>query len=130
MPELKWDEQDFLECLGVVPEVEEYETAYSYTVKSNGLTLLITVWQYESLIQLSLFREGQEKPITSFALVVRGPVEHRNEKWGEYLLLRSCVVVSSRFYYMNSGDVFEGDKYPHGLDVEIAAYPDLRITFA
>ena len=36
MPELKWDELDFLMCLEVVPETEEYGTEFIYEVKGGG----------------------------------------------------------------------------------------------
>lgn len=53
----------------------------------------------------------------------------RQEKWGDYLELTGCVVVSSRVYHLELGDVFDGRKYPRGLTVEISASPDIRIAF-
>src|SRR5689334_714935 len=85
MPELQWDELDFLECLETVPEVEEDGVWYSYNVIRGGHRLLVTVLPLESVVELSLFPEQAETPLVEFSLFVRGAIMHVNDKRGEYL---------------------------------------------
>ena len=54
MPQLDWDETDFLRCLEVAPVAEEPGTQHEYTVAKGGLVLRVNVWQYESVIALSV----------------------------------------------------------------------------
>lgn len=128
MPELSWNKIDFIECLGVMPESEEYETYFGYTVARNRLLLLITVRPYESVIELRLRRDNTSNDIISFALLVEGNAGFKSEKWGDYLLLTSCRVISDRFYYMReegAASVSQNTLF----NVEIAVDPDIRITF-
>ncbi len=128
MPELEWNEQDFIECLAVIPEVEdEYKVSHSYRVCRSGLCLSLIVRQIESMVQVSLSREGAEEPVMDFALAVRGPVRYRNEKWGEYLEFHDCLLVADRFSYLSTGDLFDRIQFPHGQILTIAVAPEIRI---
>lgn len=129
MPQLQWNAQDVLECLAVLPEVGEHEEYHSYTVEEQGLILLLTLWKYESVMQVILQQQGQEKPIISFALVVPGAVTRKKDRWGDYLLVQDCITVPDRFYYMNWLDVFDRDRYPYIQDVGIVPYPQILIRF-
>lgn len=130
MPELKWDETDFLECLEVIPQIEEYGTEHYYEVKKNGLILAVSVWQYESVIALSLLQEAGRIPITSFALVVRDRVRYIHDKRGEYLEFNDCVVVSNRFFGQETRkDIFDKTKFSDNLRLEISIKPNLQIKF-
>jgi hypothetical protein len=133
MPQLRWDQREVLECVGVVPETDEYDTYHSYTIEREGLKLLLTLWQFESVLQLSLYRGNQRDTILHMALAIRGPVQFKRTKryeWEEFLLFSDCVSVPNRFYYHKLGDVFDTDKFPYSFDVEVAFYPDIRISFA
>ena len=125
MPELQWDSQEFLEVLGEPSHLEEYGCSYSYSLARDGLSLLLTLWPYESVVHLSLYREGDERPIIGFALVIRGGVRRRREKWGEWLEFSDCVIVPDCFYYLKAEGAF--DTVAPGLAVELAVTPDLRI---
>ncbi|MCC2667569.1 MAG: hypothetical protein K0Q72_40, partial [Armatimonadetes bacterium] len=70
MPQLEWEELDFLECLEVVPETEEYGTYFSYRIEKVAHTLLLTVRPYDSVVQLSLTVASSETRLTEVALVV------------------------------------------------------------
>lgn len=41
MPQLDWNELDFLSFFAVEPAIEGYAVAYSYEVARNGLLLLL-----------------------------------------------------------------------------------------
>lgn len=50
MPQLKWDETEFIECLETLPTVEEHSVSHVFEIKKDGLILQLTVWQYESVV--------------------------------------------------------------------------------
>ncbi len=54
---LVWNEYDFIECLGVLPEVYEYETCHLYKVEKDDLRLELSVSQYDGDIFIELFQE-------------------------------------------------------------------------
>jgi hypothetical protein len=83
MPELIWDELDFLECLETVPEVEADGVWYSYDVTQSEHRLLVTVFPYESVVALTLCPEASETPLVEFTLYVRSAVRHINDKRGD-----------------------------------------------
>ena len=126
MTKLTWDETDFLVCLGVIPEIEDYGTSFCYTLERQGLVLILTVTPYEGVIELQLRRKDSNLNLVSLCLLVGGAVEYKCEKWGKYLQLPSCRIVTSRFYYQYERS---NDEIGHStlLDVEIIVDPDIRI---
>jgi hypothetical protein len=127
MPELKWNQYDFIECLGVLPEVEEYETNHFFKLEKDGLILEMTIWQYESLIAVSLIQKEAEKPFLTFFFVVRDEIKFRNDKESSYLEFIDSVIVPLRFYHLSQGDVFNKANYPTDISIELWTYPQLEI---
>ena len=130
MPELKWNELEVMECLAVLPEIEDYEVSHTYRLNDGTLALLVTFWQYESIAQFTLSRMETEEVVTSFALVIRDGVYYRNEKYGESLRFRDCVLIPTRFYIAGGfHNVFDAGLYPKGIDMELFARPTIRLLF-
>ena len=130
MLELNWNELEVMECFAVMPEIEDYETSHTYLLNDGLLALLITFWQYESTVQFTLSRLATEEVVTSFALVVRDGVYDRNEKYGEFLQFRDCVLTPSRFYMeQDMDDVFDTGLRPKGIDMDLYARPTIRLLF-
>jgi len=140
MPQLEWNDNDFALCLEVMPEVDEHRVEYIYTVKKDGLVLTVTVWQYESVIGLSLRAPGVDAPAMEFALYVRGPATYMDEKWGEYLRLSDCVIAPSNFHHFEQVEVDAREeavyrdtdhlytpKSRYGFTVSVAVQPHIRI---
>jgi hypothetical protein len=128
MPQLAWNDLDFLECLGVEPEVLDYLVSHNYTLVRNGLRLLITVWQFESVIQFSMFRESAEVPFCSFACFVRGRVRHVDDQRGDFLEMQDCIIGPNRFWYMSAGDPFDPKRFPVGVNLQVSVVPDIQIN--
>jgi hypothetical protein len=127
MAELTWDKTDFLVCLGVLPEIEDYETSFSYRVERFDLVLSIVMRPYESIVELQLQRKGSTAHLLDLSLlVVGGNVEYKCEKWGNYLQLPACRIVTNRFHYRYERDAMSID-YSTLLTVEITVDPDIRI---
>jgi len=133
MPELDWEPLDFLQCLGAAPETNEgdidWDGDWVYEVKQSGTILKLVIWPYDSVVAVSLMLDDQAKPVTSFTVVIRRPVHYKNEKWGEYLVFPECVIVPSRYYSSQYNHVFDKDKYPQRVDMELSVYPTIRVEF-
>ena len=66
---LVWNQYEFIECLGVVPEIEEDEIAHYFKVSKDGLRLELSVFQYDGDVYLDLYREGVEPSIFKMRLI-------------------------------------------------------------
>jgi hypothetical protein len=128
MPELQWDELDFLECLGVVPEEGEYGTSYAYKLERNGLRLELSLWPFESMAGFSLYRETDALALFTFALAVRGNIRRVNDKRGDYLEFTNCIVVADRFSYLTIGNPFDRERFAAGTTLELFINPDIRFS--
>lgn len=60
---LSWNEHDFVECLGVLPEVSEDHVSYLFRIEKDGLCLELTVFPYDGGVYIDIYRSGIEKPI-------------------------------------------------------------------
>lgn len=129
MPQLQWNELDFLDCFGVEPTAEEYAVSHNYEIARDGLRLLLTVWQLESVIQASVFRDKSDDALFTFAAYVRGEARFINDKRGRYIEVDDCVIAPNRFWYNQAGDVFDQERFPCSVTVIIAVDPDIHIAF-
>jgi hypothetical protein len=129
MPQLQWEELDFIECLDEIPEVEDNQISHSFKVVQERLTLALKVWQYESVVHIALYDSVTGRLVTEFTLFVRGSVSHEKYQRAEYLMLRDCIVAPSRFHYINAGDVFDIDKWTFGLTVCVYVKPQISVRF-
>ncbi len=130
MPQLDWDPTDFIECLEVLPETNEFETEQFFKVQRDGLSLLVSVWPLESVVYLDLQRVGSETSIIGLALFVRGRIECVKEKDLEYLRLHNALPTPSRFSYMDfEEDIHSVDSLSYGLTVRLQVKPDIQVEF-
>lgn len=125
MPELKWNEYDFVECLGVLPEIDDYNTGHHFKVERNDLILEMSVWQHESLIALSLYQTEKRNSFLTVWFVVRGKIQYINDKRGSFLEFNDFFIVKNRGYYIEEGDVFEEPKFPMKLNIELTIEPEI-----
>lgn len=130
MPELKWNQYDFIECFGVLPIYEEeYDVFTLFEVKRENLKLELSVWQHESLFSISLFQNKEENPFIRFYFVVRDKVRFINDKRGRYLEFSDCIIVESRFYYIETGELFNNNSFPRHLNIELIVDPKIVVKF-
>jgi hypothetical protein len=127
MPELKWDETDFLDFFEVEPQYDEFFTSYSYEVERGPLRLLFTVWPIESTAQASLFHGKQEKPLFSIAAYVRGEARLIKEPQQRRLDLEDCIIAPSRFWYIEAGNMFDRVRFPVSVTMSMTVDPELSI---
>jgi hypothetical protein len=97
MPQLIWDESDFISCLEVLPEVEEYGISHHFTVKKDGLRLELTVYQLDSDIYITLYRDGIETALISFQITQCSGTRYVNDDRGEFLEFAPSQVFGDRY---------------------------------
>ena len=129
MPNLKWDETDFLVCLETIPEIEEYEVSHSYKVTKSGITLSLKVWQHESIVEIALINNNDGNEITSFAIFINGTIQLKTIKEAEYLTFSDSIVIPSRFSYLDLGGIDNLETGQIGYDVYISIKPTIQVTF-
>lgn len=129
MPQLRWDDIDFLDFFAVEPAVEDYGASHSFEVERNGIRLLFTLWQLESVIQASLFRGQSDNALFTFAAYVRGEARVINDVRGRYIDFENCIIAPSRFWYIQAGNPFDQQRYPISVTIRLETDPDLRIVF-
>jgi hypothetical protein len=132
MPELIWNEHEVIECLGVLPETEEFFSSHYFRLTKNELLLEITIWQYESFIAVSISKETDKEPFITLYFIVRDIVEFVSAKDFSSLKFRNCVIVSNEFWMFEEDEknnYFDKDKFPTELDIELCIYPKLKLNF-
>ena len=83
---LTWNQYEFIECLAVLPEVEEYETCHTFKVEKDGLKLVLTIYQYDGDVDFDLFRDGIEESVFKMRLMDCPGARYISTKQGkEYL---------------------------------------------
>ncbi len=97
MPPLKWDETDFLTCLEVQPTIDEYETGYHYSVSRDGLRLELGVFPFSSDIDMTVYRDGVERPVIDFKILDCSGTRYVNDSRGEFLEFAPSQVFGNRF---------------------------------
>lgn len=126
MSGLPFDELDFLEFFGALPEIDQEWNRFTYLTTKNGLILDFTICAWRRSVTLSLGRFDSPKPLVSFTVLVRGMVRRRQEKWGEYLEFTDCVLSDESAYLPPAGDA------PSPTDIMtlvVFVEPDFRIQF-
>jgi len=131
MPQLDWSESAFVECLEVLPAVEEYATKHRFEVVQRDLTLVVTVWQFESVATIEVIRTESDALLLAFALVVRGRARHLKGQRAECIEFTDAVIVPGRMSYQEYRqkriDVHDAKQMP-GLDsVRLFVKPLIRI---
>src|SRR4051794_1443479 len=117
MPLLQWNEVDFIACLEVEPTIDEHQVCYTFLACREGVDLRLAVWQYESVVQISIALASLAQPLIDLVVFVRESAVWRQDGGSEWLELRDCVLAGSRFSYIEMGDVFDQRRHPPSLHV-------------
>lgn len=125
MPQLKWNEYEIIECLGILSKFDEEWVEYLFEVNIDRLILKLTVIDYQSLVNISLSQETNEIPFLNFSFLVRDEIRYINEKNSAYLEFSDCIVSD----YCNP-DLFDRKKYPSYSNFEIHTFPKFQLKFS
>ena len=60
---LKWSEPDLTEFFGVVSEFNDDAHSHSFEVSRDGLRLLVTLFDMDGAVYVSIFRDGLPDPL-------------------------------------------------------------------
>ena len=86
MREFVWNQYEFIECLGVLPEVdEEFGTCHTFKVERDGLRLELSVFEDAGDVCVGLYREGVEPPVFSMTLFGCEGARYVKDKQGEFI---------------------------------------------
>lgn len=81
-----WNEYEFVECLGVLPEVDgEDDSGHTFKVERDGLVLSLTVFDYAGDVYVELYREGLGAPVFSMRLLDCKGARYVSEKRGDFI---------------------------------------------
>jgi hypothetical protein len=98
MQRFVWNETDFIECLSVFPTVEECGVAHHFDLNRNGLRLLLSVYQLEAVVWISLYREGSNQPLFRVVLEDSPGVRLvRNRNGQDYIEFAPAKVFGGRY---------------------------------
>jgi hypothetical protein len=116
---LVWNQYEFIECLGVLPEInEEYESNHSFKIEKDGLKLELTLYQYSGDIYLELFKQGIETAIFNVRLIdCPGARYVKNTNGSEYLEFAAAKSFGNRY---------DGAS-PIPMGIRLAVHPHIRI---
>jgi len=92
-----WNEYEFVECLGVLPEVSEHDVSHTFRVERDGLRLELNVSQYDGDVFLHIFREGIETPVFALRLIDCAGARYVKEKHGDFLEFAPAKSFGSRY---------------------------------
>lgn len=130
MPQLHWDSYEFIECLGVLPNDDGYGAKLHYLVEHDELALEVTVWQYESVVELHLRSAKSGNTITRLFLVIPTQIQYERSAHAEYLLFKNVAVSPSRFFYNDlSCNPFNPNEFKAGVNVRLSIKPSISILF-
>jgi hypothetical protein len=59
---LKWSETDFTEFFGAISSYDADACSHSFEVVRDGLRLLVTLFDMEQAVYVSIFRDGLSEP--------------------------------------------------------------------
>lgn len=59
----RWSEADITEFFGVAAEFDENAYSYSFELSRDGLRLLVTLFDLEGAVYVSIFRHGLPQPL-------------------------------------------------------------------
>lgn len=121
MPEFVWNETDFIECLNVIPDVDDGGFAHHFVVRRNGLRLLLSVYQYEAETWISLYREESDQSL--FRVVLKdapGARLVRNRNGQDYLEFAAAKIF---------GDVRYDGESVIPMGIRLSVDPDFNIQF-
>jgi hypothetical protein len=60
---LKWSETDLTEFFGVVATVNDDTLSHEFEISRDGLRLLVTIFDFEDAVYVSIFRDGLAEPL-------------------------------------------------------------------
>jgi hypothetical protein len=125
MRELKWNEYDFVECLGVLGNFDEDSVLYTFKVEKDDLILEIIICHYESFVQIFLSQKNSDAPFFKFSFLVRNEIRYVSERNSSFLEFSDCIV--SNYY---DSDIFDKNRCSTYSIFQIHTFPKFWLNFS
>ncbi len=97
MPQLVWDPVDVLSVLEVVPDIAEYETSHRYVVEQAGVKLQVTIWHYDSDVEILLWAGSLPAPVLRYNLLGCPGIRLVEDKRGSFLEFAAANSFTGRY---------------------------------
>ncbi|WP_434607318.1 hypothetical protein [Pseudomonas sp. R1-7] len=97
MPQLIWDPYDLFAVLGVIPSHDEYETSHQYLIEQGSLRLELTIWQYDSDVEIQMWEASLPKPIIKYTLLGCPGIRVVNDKRGTFVEFAASNAFTGRY---------------------------------
>ena len=97
MPELVWEPVDFLDLLGVAPDVEEYGVSFHYVVHRQELRLEVRVWPMSGDVTVVVYCSTQLQPVINLSLLDCPGARVVDDKRGRFIEFAGANLFTSRF---------------------------------
>jgi hypothetical protein len=97
MPQLVWEPVDLLGLLGVLPVVEEYETSHQYLIEQGPIKLQLTIWQYDSEIEVKILVSPLPNPIIKYTMLGCPGIRVVDDKRGRFLEFAAANTFTGRY---------------------------------
>ena len=131
MLSLKWTEYDLVECLGVLPEIDEtWHKWHRFKVEKDNLVLKVEVCEYKNIVFVELSQNSDTEPLFYSFFCVRGKVSYQNEKNFNYLTLNDCLIAFDEDTYTDNENVFDKVKFLSDINFEIHIFPKIQLKFS
>lgn len=97
MPQLVWEPVDVLSVLEVVPAIAEYETSHRYVIEQAGVKLQVTIWQYDSDVEILLWAGSLPDPVLRYSLLGCPGIRVVEDKRGAFLEFAAANSFTGRY---------------------------------
>lgn len=97
MPELVWEPVDFLDLLGVAPDVEEYGVSFHYVVHRQELRLELRVCPMSGDVTVVVYCSTQLQPVINLSLLDCPGARVVDDKRGRFIEFAAANLFTGRF---------------------------------
>jgi len=97
MPQLVWEPVDILAMLGVAPVIGEYDTYHRYVVEQGPLRLQLTIWQYDSDVEILVSVVPFPEPVVRYSLLGCPGIRVVNDKRGSFVEFAAANSFTGRY---------------------------------
>ncbi|MGY2339011.1 hypothetical protein ACW9HW_07160 [Pseudomonas sp. SDO5532_S415] len=97
MPLLTWDPFDLIAVLGVFPSEGESGTSHRYVIEQGTVRLKLTIWQYESDVEIHVSEASLPNPIIKYTMLGCPGIRVVDDKRGKFLEFAASNTFPGRY---------------------------------
>lgn len=97
MPLLTWNPFDLIAVLGVFPSLDEFETSHRYVIEQGTVRLKLTIWQYDSDVEIQVSEASLPNPIIKYTMLGCPGIRVVDDKRGKFLEFAASNTFTGRY---------------------------------